>query len=579
MKTFRKLTAALLAAALALALLPSSAFAAAAGPLSVNTVVSPVYDDARSFSDGLAAVYNGSKWGYIDASGAVVIDFKWDSAGDFSEGHAVVALKSGSVESRFLIDRTGKTAADIGDFSSGTAANSVISSGTYISSGKMYSLRSDHSVLPMTSFSSALAYNEGFAVVSTDAAGSFVFPDSMKPYLPVLSKLGGDMLVDFAGNVVWNPDWGMCLSYDHGLVPVQSRSTGLWGFSDKTGAYVIQPQFEDLWYTYDRGVCRVFHDGLASAVKNGKCIVINLKGETVYTSGASSFGIYSEGLFPFEKNGLWGYADLKGNSPIAPAYVSAEPFSDGVALVSTGADYYYFIDRQGNRVNAIPYEKAWSFSDGLALICSGGKYGFISLGGRAFNTVHEKITAWAVPELDSAFDFGLLPNELACMYDAPVTRRDFAVAVTLLLESVSGKSIDQFVLAKTGKTLDSFVQSYPFSDTNDRNILAAYALGIVIGVGDGSFHPYDSIERCAAAKMLAISAQLSGIAASGAAVVFEDAASFQSWAPQYIDFVSALGIMKGTDSAKNIFSPKALYTREQAFATMQRIYKMAKGIE
>ena len=50
-----------------------------------------IYDDARKFSDGSAAVKLNHKWGFIDYSGKGAI-FKYDDAREFSEGFAAVKL-------------------------------------------------------------------------------------------------------------------------------------------------------------------------------------------------------------------------------------------------------------------------------------------------------------------------------------------------------------------------------------------------------------------------------------------------------------------------------------------------------
>ena len=44
------------------------------------------FDGARMFHDGLAWVLKGSKIGFIDATGKLVIDASFDEADDFSEG-------------------------------------------------------------------------------------------------------------------------------------------------------------------------------------------------------------------------------------------------------------------------------------------------------------------------------------------------------------------------------------------------------------------------------------------------------------------------------------------------------------
>ena len=55
-------------------------------------IINPQFDDAGSFSGGLAAVKMG-KWGYIDKSGKVLINPQFDEAYAFSDNLAVI--KSG----------------------------------------------------------------------------------------------------------------------------------------------------------------------------------------------------------------------------------------------------------------------------------------------------------------------------------------------------------------------------------------------------------------------------------------------------------------------------------------------------
>ncbi|MGV3762940.1 WG repeat-containing protein [Parapedobacter sp.] len=52
--------------------------------------IPPVYGAASSFSEGLAAVKKGEKWGYIDVNNKAVIDFQFDYARSFKQGRAIV---------------------------------------------------------------------------------------------------------------------------------------------------------------------------------------------------------------------------------------------------------------------------------------------------------------------------------------------------------------------------------------------------------------------------------------------------------------------------------------------------------
>ena len=50
------------------------------------------FDFASDFSEGVAAVQIKGKWGYINATGKLVIPAKFDNAGRFSEGLARVQV-------------------------------------------------------------------------------------------------------------------------------------------------------------------------------------------------------------------------------------------------------------------------------------------------------------------------------------------------------------------------------------------------------------------------------------------------------------------------------------------------------
>ncbi|MCB1024721.1 MAG: WG repeat-containing protein, partial [Acidobacteria bacterium] len=55
-------------------------------------------------SEGLAAVFDGKRWGYIDKSGKVVIPFRFNWAREFSEGLAEVIV---DVYKTAFIDKSG----------------------------------------------------------------------------------------------------------------------------------------------------------------------------------------------------------------------------------------------------------------------------------------------------------------------------------------------------------------------------------------------------------------------------------------------------------------------------------------
>lgn len=86
-------------------------------------VISPKYESAGHFNEGLAPVMLRGKYGYVDNKGLCRIPFKYEAAGIFSEGLARVCLRG----KYGFIDKEGRSVvpykySDAGDFIDGLAA-------------------------------------------------------------------------------------------------------------------------------------------------------------------------------------------------------------------------------------------------------------------------------------------------------------------------------------------------------------------------------------------------------------------------------------------------------------------------
>ena len=68
------------------------------------------YLNARSYSDGLAAVKTDKGWGFIDTDGNFAIEPKFEAVGAFSEGLCSAIVSSG--EKWGYIDKSGNTVID-----------------------------------------------------------------------------------------------------------------------------------------------------------------------------------------------------------------------------------------------------------------------------------------------------------------------------------------------------------------------------------------------------------------------------------------------------------------------------------
>lgn len=180
---------------------------------------------------------------------------------------------------------------------------------------------------------------------------------------------------------------------------------------------------------------------------------------------------------------------------------------------------------------------------------------------------------WAISEMRGALSAALLPYELQSAYRRGITREEFCRLMVRLVERESGTGIDNCLAARGVLRQDSF------TDTDNPDILAANALGIVNGRSETLFDPSGAINRQEAAAMLARTARLFGLKPAGGET-FGDTQGLPDWAAESIAFVSGLSdpstgskVMGGTGGGN--FSPLGGYTREQAALTALRLYHCA----
>ena len=186
---------------------------------------------------------------------------------------------------------------------------------------------------------------------------------------------------------------------------------------------------------------------------------------------------------------------------------------------------------------------------------------------------------WAKPELQRAYDLGLIPDILkGADMTKPINREEFAELVVLLYEKATGKKAQP-------------ASPNPFTDTSNPQILKAYNLGITTGTTKTTFSPKVLINREQCATMLfrtikAINPQ--GDYSIEGVKDFPDQKFISSWAVEATKYMNKVGIITG--DAKGNFMPKAttsaqeaagygMATREQAIVMSLRTYDKTPEIK
>ena len=293
------------------------------------------WQSTTCLSDGLAAFCVNGKWGYCDKNGKVLIAPKFDDFRLFYEGLAAVnvgaKLEEYGMSKRLqggvwgYIDRTGKYIAeprlrDAYPFSEGLAL-------TRDDHGYAYIDKTGKTVLRFESASWASNFSEGLACVA--APGSYPRP---------------------------------------------------LGFIDKTGKFVIEPQFDS---AYD------FSEGLAAVERDRKYGYIDRSGRVVIEPRFHAAQSFSEGLGAVQMGTAWGFINKQGEFVIHPLRRDGRPgvindvdwcpggrtgvFYGGLARVHIGGEYrrpmdtrgwweggaWYYIDRQGKTVRRVCLDSEW----------------------------------------------------------------------------------------------------------------------------------------------------------------------------------------------------------------------------
>lgn len=155
---------------------------------------------------------------------------------------------------------------------------------------------------------------------------------------------------------------------DNNLACVCESETGLWGYINSDGEYVLEPQ-----YSYAQTFSK---EGLAMVTLNDKNIVIDETGACILelpeNTAIFSYDLFSEsGLLPAVCKGRYGYIDRTGKWVIEPIYMAARSFSkDGFAIVEksvmkndTWVWHWGIIDETGAFVVEPQYDHLTDFDE------------------------------------------------------------------------------------------------------------------------------------------------------------------------------------------------------------------------
>jgi hypothetical protein len=236
--------------------------------------------------------------------------------------------------------------------------------------------------------------------------------------------------IDRDGNYVINPQFESADIFRGGVALVKANEK--FGFIDEKGNYTCPPRFKDATGFFEGIAWVVEPDGPPTAIdKDGKTLFqikdadivsnyveglcrvwkegdnhyykfINRKGETVIT-GLNADANFSEGLVRASNGNKHGYMNKKGEVVINYQFDSASDFYNGTAVVKLGKKYGV-IDKNGKYVINPQFDRIWA-DKGLYIIKIGEKYGWCDEKGKILINPQFKL-------VDSFGDNDLAPAQL-----------------------------------------------------------------------------------------------------------------------------------------------------------------------
>lgn len=217
-----------------------------------------------------------------------------------------------------------------------------------------------------------------------------------------------------------------------------------------------------------------------------------------------------------------------------------------------------------NPVSGLVYWAVEDGKDGIILYAfdpGAGEISFESL---------DTASNWARESVANAIYGRLVPSDLQNQYSENITRGEFCRLAIAYIEAKTDMDTATYLQQK-GLRIDPAA----FVDTQDQDILAANALGIVNGVGDNRFNPGGTITRQESAAMLlrlhqALGYDIVQISAND----FADRDLISSWAADGVNYCYSNGVMRGVD--EKTFDPNGMYTREQAIITVYRLFRLSE---
>ena len=242
----------------------------------LNVKIKPKFKVASEFTDGVAVVSEGDKYGVIDSNGETIFDYKYDSIDNFNDGYAIAKRD----DDYYVLDINGnenKINADI-DYCEGFNEGRAI----FTKDNKKGVIDNEGNVIVKPKYRELSMHTDGIAVgskflsgdVPIDRNGNILDKDILKNQYQNGVLIYKDRIFDYYNNELQdiNNKYN-CIHMIYDKIVVSDKEYTKFGVIDKDGNLLLKVKYDDIYSNSNFGYFFVRYN-------NEKCI-INLKDEKI----------------------------------------------------------------------------------------------------------------------------------------------------------------------------------------------------------------------------------------------------------------------------------------------------------
>ena len=292
------------------------------------------------------------KYGYFDLEGKIVINPQFAYATAFREDVALVKT-TGDKGKWGYIDKSGKF-----------IINATYKDATVFQDGLAW-------VILENGAPSAIDKNGEIKFTLKEAEDVRLFSEDLAAFSKVDSTNTIWGFVDKSGKQVINPQFDAVGNFHDGKCAVKNKD-GKWGYIDKSGKIIINNQFDSA-NEYKDGKAVVQLDDKTGVIDEDGKYIINPQFKNAYADGEK---------YLIDQDDKWGWCDDKGKFIINPQFDDALFFGDSKLAGIKSSDKWGYIDNEGKIMINPQFDAAYPFMNKFAIVKSGDKFGLIDKEGK-----------------------------------------------------------------------------------------------------------------------------------------------------------------------------------------------------